>query len=109
MLTKEGVHRENISKNLKKGGFTCDFISNYRNASQVINHTKPGVLLHDWDSFDTDQNCLFQQMIAKMISLTHLCRITYAKKISSTIFATAYDTGIDCVITLTNLQLNIVE
>ena len=109
VLTKEGVHRENISKNLKKGGFTCDFISNYRNASQVINHTKPGVLLHDWDAFDTDQNCLFHQMIAKMTNLSYLCRITYAKKLSSTIFATAYDTGIDRVITLTNLQLNIVE
>ncbi|MFK7828054.1 MAG: tetratricopeptide repeat protein [Oligoflexales bacterium] len=109
VLTKEGGHRENISKNLKKGGFTCDFISNYRNASQVINHTKPGILLHDWDAFDTDQNCLFHQMIAKMTSLTHLCRITYAKKLNPTIFATAYDTGIDRVITLTNLQLNICE
>lgn len=109
VMTKSGAHRENISKNLKKGGFTCDFISNYRTASQVINHTKPGILLHDWDSFDTDQNCLFHQMIAKMTNLSHLCRITYAKIINRTIFATAYDTGIDRVITLTNLQVNIIE
>ena len=110
VITKEGAHRENIRNNLmNKGGFKVDFISNYRNAVAIINEFKPGVCLHDWDSFDTDQNCMFHQMIAKMDSLSFLCRVVFAKQITSTMFAVSHDTGIDRVITLTNLQLNVVE
>ena len=110
VITKEGLHREPLKNNLaQKGGFKVDFISNYRNAVTIINEFRPGVCLHDWDAFDTDQNCMFHQMIAKMDSLSFLCRIVYAKMITNTMFAVSFDTGIDRVITLTNLQLNIVE
>lgn len=109
MITPEGTHRQPITKILTDSGFSVTYIEQLRDATQVINDLEPGVILHDWDNLDKDQSVFFHQMIAKMNEFVNICRIVFSKKITPNLIALSADTGIDRVISLTSLKVNIAQ
>lgn len=83
------------------------YISDINKTIEMLNRTKCGFFLHDWDPYDKLQNHQLHQRIAKMESLEYLCRIVFSTKLTYDIFALTSDVRIDRVITAASLQLNL--
>lgn len=108
VLTSVGGHREKITQTLKKEcNLNAVYISDINKTIEMLNRTKCGYFLHDWEPFDKLQNHQLHQRIAKMESLEYLCRIVFSTKLTYDIFALTADVRIDRVITAAALQLNL--
>lgn len=108
ILTDQSGERTEIQKKLAAdGGFEAFFNSDIDKVTELLHQHQCGVFVHNWDAASKEKNCLLQQRIAKMDDFANLCRIIYAKMITPEVGALAADSGVDRVITLTNLKLNI--
>ncbi len=105
VLTKEGIHRTNMTKLLKNAGFEVSFITAITEVLTYINKIGPGIFIHDYESVDKSQGDLLQQRLNRLDELAPIIRVIYTLEVTPKLMAVASDTQVRRIVPhSTNLE-----
>lgn len=110
VISPDGKHRTEIANTLiQKGAYQVLFLANLDKIIEQLVHSKAGVVIHDWDGFDRDQNALLHQRVGRHDDMVGVLRLVYTGAVTNSLIAVASDTGMDRIISLTAAKLSLVE
>jgi tetratricopeptide (TPR) repeat protein len=98
VISANGVHRDPMRQALMVEGFHVVFTADLSSAKELINETKPSILLHDFTVSEDSQSRQFQLGLSRVPFEWDMPRVIMVEKITPDVMALANDAQITKVL-----------
>ena len=107
VYSKEGIHREKISKGLMPLGLKASFTSETGTVTKLLAEINPALFILDWQSLDLTRNAQLLRSVDAMDQESKIMRIICCENPDPSILALAKETGVRKVIPYSSLGLDL--
>lgn len=107
VISPNGLHRDPLRQALMVEGFHVIYSDDLSSAKEIINDSKPDILLHDFSVSDESQSKQFQFSLARMATDWDMPRVIMVEKITPELLGLCNDAQVSKVLSRTSPVLSI--
>lgn len=107
VYSKEGIHREKISKGLMPLGLKSSFTADTSAVTKLLAEINPALFVLDWHSLDLTRNAQLLRAVDQSDPEAKIMRVICCETLDPTILALAKETGVRKVIAYATLGLEL--